>query len=79
MPQEPDDKPNADNDREQEYVRGGKGRKDEVGHSGIYPASAHNAPAGAEIRGQGELGHPNRTRPVGSPDETSNSPIRPTD
>jgi len=44
-------------DREQEYVRGGKGRKDEVGHSGVYPASAPDAPEDAEARGQEELGH----------------------
>ena len=40
-----------------EYVRGGKGRRDEVGRSGIYPASAADAPADAEVRGQEELGH----------------------
>ena len=40
-----------------EYVRGGKGRRDEVGPTGIYPASSANAPANAEIRGQEELGH----------------------
>jgi hypothetical protein len=42
-----------DND---DYLRGGKGRKDEVGHSGIYPASAPDAPADAEVRSPGELG-----------------------
>ena len=40
-----------------EYVRGGKGRRDEVGRSGVYPASDVNAPAGAEVRGQGDFGH----------------------
>ena len=40
-----------------EYVRGGKGRRDEVGPTGIYPASSANAPANAELRGQEELGH----------------------
>ena len=41
-----------------EYIRGGKGRKDEVGRSGIYPASAPDAPADAEVRTEGELvGH----------------------
>jgi hypothetical protein len=40
-----------------EYVKGGKGRRDEVGRSGVYPASAPDAPAGAELRGQEELGH----------------------
>jgi hypothetical protein len=42
-------------DREREYVTGGKGRKDEVGGSGIYPASAPNVPADAEIRSEGGL------------------------
>jgi len=40
-----------------EYMRGGKGRKDEVRGSGIYPASSANAPADAETRTVGELVH----------------------
>jgi hypothetical protein len=45
-------------ERENEYIRGGKGRKDEVKGSGIYPASSPDAPADAEVRGPGELvGH----------------------
>jgi hypothetical protein len=41
-----------------EYVKRGKGRKDEVGGSGIYPASSPDAPADAEIRTESELvGH----------------------
>ena len=41
-----------------EYVRGGKGRKDEVGKSGIYPASSPDAPADSVLRVEGELvGH----------------------
>jgi hypothetical protein len=43
-------------DRRAEEVRGGKGRRDEVGHTGIYPASDPNAPADAETRTPGELG-----------------------
>jgi len=43
--------------RQDEYMKGGKGRTDKVGGSGIYPASAPNAPPDAVIRGQGELGH----------------------
>jgi len=43
--------------RQDEYMKGGKGRKDSVGRSGIYPASAQDAPADAVIRGQGEFGH----------------------
>jgi hypothetical protein len=38
-----------------EYVRGGKGRKDEIGKSGIYPASSADAPADAAIRIEGDL------------------------
>ena len=38
-----------------EYMRGGKGRKDEVGGSGIYPASAPDAPKDAEVRSEGDL------------------------
>ena len=40
-----------------EYVRGGKGRKDEVGPTGIFPASGGEAPEDAETMGQEELGH----------------------
>ena len=42
-------------DRESEYMKGGKGRRDEVGGSGIYPASAPNVPADAEVRTEGDL------------------------
>lgn len=38
-----------------EYMRGGKGRKDEVGGSGIYPASSPNAPGDAEVRSERDL------------------------
>jgi len=41
----------TDND----YMKGGKGRKDEVGGSGIYPASAPDVPGDAEVRSEGEL------------------------
>ena len=50
-------------------VRAGKGRKDEVGHSGIYPASDANAPADAEVVGQEELGHRSRKEEALVPDE----------
>ena len=36
-------------------MKGGKGRKDEVGKSGIYPMSAPDAPAGAPMRTEGNL------------------------
>ncbi|MDA8217128.1 MAG: hypothetical protein M0Z94_05860 [Dehalococcoidales bacterium] len=39
---------------------GGKGRRDEVGRSGVYPASDPNAPGGAEVRGQQEWGQGER-------------------
>ncbi|MGH7446843.1 MAG: hypothetical protein ACREK1_01215 [Longimicrobiales bacterium] len=51
----------ADDRRESGLPGGGAGRKDEVGGSGVYPASAGKAPEGAEIRtpaawGQGDRG-----------------------
>lgn len=52
----------ADEEREREYVKGGKGRRDEVGGSGIYPASSPNVPQNAEIRSEGDLGGPRRRR-----------------
>lgn len=77
MANEADDQVNPERDPSSEYMRGGKGRKDEVGGSGIYPASSPNAPADAEIRGQGELGR--SRRPISTPEEDSTSPVRPTD
>jgi hypothetical protein len=44
-------------ERDPEYVRSGKGRKDEIGRSGIYPASVADAPPDAKAIGQEELGH----------------------
>jgi hypothetical protein len=49
-------------DRSNEYMRGGKGRKDDVRGSRIYPIDAPNAPSTAEILGAGELGEGPRTR-----------------
>src|SRR5207237_10431717 len=49
------DRETTSTDRQNEYMRGGKGRKDEVGKSGIYPASSPDAPANAEVRSEGEL------------------------
>ena len=43
--------------RDLDYVRSGKGRKDEIGRSGIYPASAAGAPPDAKAVDQEELGH----------------------
>jgi hypothetical protein len=55
-------------DRATEYVRGGKGRTDDVRGSRIYPIDAPNAPANAEIVGAGELGEGPRARlPVKGP------------
>ena len=44
-------------DASSEYMRGGRGRKDEVKGSGIYPALSPNAPADADVRNVGELVH----------------------
>jgi hypothetical protein len=38
-----------------EYMKRGKGRKDVVGGSGIYPASSPTVPADAEVRTEGDL------------------------
>jgi hypothetical protein len=45
----------SEEERQSDYMRGGKGRKDEVGGSGIYPASSPDAPGDAEIRSEGNL------------------------
>jgi hypothetical protein len=37
-------------DSSSEYVKGGKGRTDDVRGSGIYPASSPDAPSDAEVR-----------------------------
>jgi len=42
-------------DRERDYIKGGRGRKDEVGRTGIYPASSPDAPADAGIRTEAGL------------------------
>ena len=46
------------------HIQGGKGRKDEVGGSGIYPASSPDAPADAEIRTEAELARHKGPRPT---------------
>ena len=35
---------------------GGKGRRDDVGHSGVYPPDAENRPGDAEVRMAGSWG-----------------------
>ena len=37
------------------YMRGGKGRRDEVGPTGIYPGFSPDAPADADVREPGEF------------------------
>ena len=37
-------------DRSSEYMKGDKGRTDDVRGSGIYPASSPDAPSDAEVR-----------------------------
>jgi hypothetical protein len=37
-------------DQSSEYVKGGKGRTDDVRGSGVYPASSPDAPSDAEVR-----------------------------
>jgi hypothetical protein len=58
MADQSDDDRQSNEERQKEYMKGGKGRKDEVGGSGIYPASSSDAPADAQIRSEGGLvGH----------------------
>ena len=53
-----------------EYVKSGKGRKDEVGHTGVYPASmAADAPPDAEPMGQEELGHRSPNEALAIPED----------
>lgn len=46
--------------RESGVPGGGKGRRDEVGGSGVYPASSGRAPAGSEIKTPAEWGQGDR-------------------
>jgi len=55
MPNEPTSNRQTQEQRDNEYMRGGKGRKDEVGGSGIYPASAPDIPKDAEVRRETDL------------------------
>jgi hypothetical protein len=55
MADQPRDERQSKQDRQNEYMKHGKGRKDEVGGSGIYPASSPDAPANAPVRSEGEL------------------------
>ncbi len=69
---------NSVSDAQSEYMKGGKGRKDEVGKSGIYPASSPDAPAGAILRGEGELvGHtsPRNRNPSGKAEMLIRRPV----
>jgi hypothetical protein len=53
MANEHEDRPPAD-----DYMKGGKGRRDDVRGSRIYPASSPDAPADAEVRTAEDLvGH----------------------
>jgi hypothetical protein len=42
-------------ERSDDYVKGGKGRKDDVRGSRLYPTSSPDAPRDAEIRTEGNL------------------------
>jgi hypothetical protein len=51
-------------DARSEFVTGGRGRRDEVGRSGVYPADFTDAPADAVMREEGGLGrHPDALPP----------------
>ena len=49
-------KQSASDKRESGEPGGGQGRRDEVGKSGVYPASAENVPGDAEVRMEGSWG-----------------------
>jgi hypothetical protein len=70
MPDETGDTRQSERNRQKEYMRGGKGRKDEVGRSGIYPGSLRDVPADAEVRTPGDLvSHKGpRQKPANEPD-----------
>lgn len=59
-----------DERRESGQPGGGAGRKDEVGGSGVYPASAGKAPEDAELRSQAAWGQGDRG-PAGAEDSGS--------
>jgi hypothetical protein len=64
-----------------EDVTGGKGRKDEVGHTGIYPATGPYPEGDAEIITPGEINsgatgeHPGESRQRDEPDTTENDAL----
>jgi hypothetical protein len=47
--------PKAERANENEYMKRGKGRKDDVRGSGIYPASSPDAPPDGEVRTVGDF------------------------
>jgi YHS domain-containing protein len=55
--QRPNPSPDLPSDElsDQAYMRGGKGRRDEVGPTGIYPAGSPDVPASAPVREPGEF------------------------
>lgn len=59
-----------DERRESGLPGGGAGRKDEVGGSGVYPASAGKAPEDAELKSQAGWGQGDRG-PAGAEDSGS--------
>ena len=64
-----------------EDVTGGKGRKDEVGHTGIYPATGPYPEGDAEIITPGEINngatgeHPDESRQQDEPETTENDAL----
>ena len=54
-----------DRDRSSEYMRGGKGRTDDVRGSKIYPSSSPNAPDDAEVRTAPEFVKHRGPKPTG--------------
>ena len=52
-------------DQSSEYVKGGKGRTDDVRGSGVYPASSPDAPGDAELRTVQEFAKHRGPKPKG--------------
>ena len=65
-----DTKANTSTDPASEYMRRGKGQKDDVRGSGIYPASASDVLADAQVRQPGEFVRHSKS-PLRSPADDS--------
>ena len=80
MADRPDERQEAPGEGTRGVPGEGKGRRDEVGPTGIYPASGPHPPGDAPIRGQGALAHPEERELINDEPPTSGgSSERPSD